>query len=560
MSAFAAANAPLSSWSLAPLPGLRALTLELSWRAWTLPAGETLEDLLLGEDGDIEGAAVQVELEEETRETSAAVDKVGVDEPQDDDMVVTSMITLPRSAEDDDDEPLVPRVPVMVDRQVVEVAGHSVLARLDDGSADERSFSTVSPGNDALEGGCGAPVQPVPPTDRPFLDEPPPAAPLDSDLVASAQHRPRLESSSLTAVPDSSSSDFGFIFPPGSSPSSPPGQHAGAVSPPAAYGCEPVYMDTVELPDELESPAQLQAVSQDEPVARLEMVDPGRPAWSSAAALDRFLAARGQAALASTEPETRAAPPAPSTVVEPAPPSAHSSPPPGAIPFTSPPFLSRAHLPHSSLDQPVRIITFDALLHMRPHLAALRRQSFLAFHRSSRFPADPRRTLEPHLIVDPRSAALFVRLDALVSNVVRVDEPMVGSLPRPEAVMTTLARLAARFDRVLVVLEESGQRIGGVKRYGFTPPVLAALQQLASELAELEGGRHGVEIALSKGAEHSATLVRRWADYLREEDEAASVEEGLPVLELWGGRAWLSEDPSPVRPACLPSSVPRFTS
>ena len=62
---------------------------------------------------------------------------------------------------------------------------------------------------------------------------------------------------------------------------------------------------------------------------------------------------------------------------------------------------------------------------------------------------------------------------------------------------------------------------------------------------------HGVEVALSKGAEHSGELVRRWVQWLAGKDDVASREEGLPVLELWGERAWLSEDPSQVRVTSL---------
>ncbi|GAA5834848.1 hypothetical protein JCM9279_007125 [Rhodotorula babjevae] len=537
LSSFAAANAPSSSWTLAPLPGLRALTLDLSWRAWTLPADETLEDLLLGED-DVEGAAVEREREKKASSTVAAGDMDDVEHEQEG-LSVTSTLGLLVSAEDDDDELLISRVPVEVEQPATEVVATLLGAGLADDSVDDMVISPVAFPADDVALDSAAHAEQLDPGQSPFLDNLSSTAPPDSAHVASARHRPSMKTSSLTAVPDSSSSDFGFIFPPASSPSSPPGQHAD--SRPIEVPLDRI--DTVESSVEVEPTARSQSASRDEPVARLEKVEASGPAWSNAAALDRFLAVRGRAALSSFQRDAPTSRLATVTAVKPAPPSAHSSPPPGAIPFTLPPFLSAALL-SASYEEPVRIVAFNSVLQMRPHLAALHRHAFLAIPRTSRFPSDAHRTLEPHILVDPRSAVLFLRLDALVSNVVRVGEPMVGPLARPEAVMTTVARLAARFDRVLVVLEESGQRIGGVKRYGFTPPVLAALQQLASGLAELGGGRHGVEAALSKGPEHSVTLVRRWVDYLCGEDEAASVEEGLPVLELWGERAWLSEDPS----------------
>ncbi|GAA5901295.1 hypothetical protein JCM8208_002328 [Rhodotorula glutinis] len=548
LSSFAAVNKPSSSWSLAPLPGLRALTLELSWRAWTLPASETLEDIIVGDGGEAESEADAVELEGAgaARETGARGEMTAV-EQEDEEPSITSTLGIYKGVEDGDDgddEVLVPRVPVEVEHPAVEVVGTLGNVGLDHRNNLKTCSSATTFSTNAITTEDGALVGLVDRALSPVLDDLPTASPSDLALAPSTEHRPPVQSSSFEASLDSSSSDFGFIFPSASSPSSPPREHADAVSSFNERVADLVDMEAVETSLAPASTARSAATSRGEPVVRLEKAESNGPAWSNAAALDRFLAVRGRAALASTEREALAARPTAAPVVQPSPPNARSSPPPGAIPFTLPPFLSSEVASSSAHRESVRVIAFDALHQMRTHLSALRRRSLFVIHRTSRFPLDPHRTLEPHLIVDPRSAVLFLRLDALVSNVVRADELVVGPLKRPESVMTTLARFATRFERLLVVLEESGQRIGGVKRYGFTPPVLAALQQLASGLVELEGGRHGVEVALSKGAEHSATLVRRWVDYLREEDEAASKEEGLPVLELWGERAWLSDDPS----------------
>ncbi|KPV76617.1 uncharacterized protein RHOBADRAFT_42961 [Rhodotorula graminis WP1] len=547
LSSFAAANASSSSWALAPLPGLRALTLDLSWRAWTLPAGETLKDVLIGGDDDVEVDDDDAELEgaTEARETEMRDETAAVGE-EDEQESITAILALLKDVEDGDDEELVPRVPVEVEQPVSKVVSPPSAASLDNRDAPETSYSAnpLPTDDHALQSGALVELGYAAPP--PVIDDLPSASPPGPAAAISAHRRSPIQSSSIPAPPDSSSSDFGFIFPPASSPSSPPGQRLSAGSSPDERVVELVDVEAVDMPLEHALAASATATSEEEPVARLEKAESSGPAWSSAAALDRFLTMRGRPVVAPVERELPAAHAAATIVDKPAPPSAHSSPPPGGIPFTLPPFLSEpVGPPTSPRHEPLRVVAFDTLLQMRPHLAALQRQSFLPVHRASRFPSDPHRILEPHLIVDPRSAILFLGLDALVSNVDRADEPMVGPLTRLESVMTTVGRLAARFDRLLVVLEEAVQRVGGVKRYSFTPPVLAALQQLASGLVKLAGGRHGVEVALSKVAGHSAMLVRRWADYLREKDEAAMAEEGLPVLELWGGRAWLSDDPAP---------------
>lgn len=282
---------------------------------------------------------------------------------------------------------------------------------------------------------------------------------------------------------------------------------------------------------------------------------------SHSTALSRFLATRGITASAPSRSTASSNPSAPAPAQRA--PSPHSSPPPGAIPFTLPPFLSA---PSSALSpsrasvspsHPLRIIAFDALFQLRPHLAALVSAGFLPVHRPSRFPTSLYVTHEPHLILDAKTAVWFVPLVELISNAVRPDETtsLTVSRQRKEAVFTTLVRLSYRFDRLLLVLEESSTFVGGRKTYAYTPPVLAGLQALATALAGGLGGEGGegwetvkvrgrVEVALSKGPEGSAEVVRRLMESLAA-TATAEGEEGEG--NGWGEREWLRDDPTTVR-------------
>lgn len=531
---------------------MKALTLGLSWQAWKLDEGETLEDVLLGgQEGEEEEAVRALASGEDGSGEDGSGAEVGKEEEEE----LWSLGAFEGCVLDgpDDDAELLPRVTVAGDAATVEgactpqeepVAERMLVDELDTSSAPLHTFTRCTTSGAVPE--VVAPLSSLPSHDAVAA---PPLAPDDA-----ARQPPMRGPTTASEALTSESSDFGFVFPTASAPPSPPAPRDIASSQTAL---DPEPRDGLFC--ETQGGERLQAVPTDEDVAavgsvvRLDQGEALRPSWSNAAALDRFLFMRGVApphAPASSVPALEAAPVA--AEVEPAlAPAPHSSPPPGSIPFSVPPFLADSTATPFSLSSPIRVVAFDALHQMRAHLAALRHQGLVPVHRTSRYTPQPYRTYEPHLIVDPRSAVLFLRLDGIVGNAVPRETSQGRRLTRPEPVMTTLTRLHERFDRLLVVLEEPLQRVGGVKKYGYTLPVLTALQQLASGLSELAGKPHGVEVALSKGAEHSGELVRRWVQWLAGKDDVASREEGLPVLELWGERAWLSEDPSQVRVTSL---------
>ncbi|BGP46439.1 hypothetical protein JCM10450v2_002283 [Rhodotorula kratochvilovae] len=531
-----ASSAPSPSlWALKPLTGLRALTLELSWQAWVIPREETLESVAVGapdeeECGDEEveragwGALLRAEDEEEVHEWEAPSHRW----------------------ERSEDEEMVPRVPAT-----------DLVQENDGGEAHDGSPTLASQGGllstfETLEDGVDIGETPAfSLTDSPTHFEP---LPLSSQIApcSPAPAPPHLAPSpiqtySATADPASDSSDFTFIdLPPLPPREGVPSRRTDEGDASFAAGRASSERGSVaECPPS--NLARRPRDPLDKPTARLEKANTPGPSWSNAAALDRFLALRGRSTAAEVAIPAAAPPVARAPSLQPAP-QPHSSPPPGSIPFPLPPFLaSSSGLPFPS-PSPVRVIAFDALFQMRAHLAALQQQALVPVHRSSRFPPTPHETHESHLLVDARSGVLFLRLDALVGNAVRTE---TSAPQRQEAIFSTLARLSGRKDRLLVVFEEGTQRIAGVRRYAYTPPVLAALVQLADALSTLQGGAHGVEVALSKGAEHSAELVRRWVEYLRMEDERERKEQGTPVLELWGARDWLAEDPTPDEAALL---------
>jgi len=228
-------------------------------------------------------------------------------------------------------------------------------------------------------------------------------------------------------------------------------------------------------------------------------------------------------------------------------PDPHSSPPPGSIPFSIPPFLSRQlGISHREL---LRVVIFDSVLQMRPLYIALQKSHFELVHRPSRFPSTRYTPQDPHLILSGTSCVCYFKLIDLIGNAVREDPPNSTTLSRQESVFTTLRRFASRYDRILVVLEEQQQskQSKAVKAYSYTTPVLQGLRQLAKALEDLRSqdsveGKCGIEVAISKGPEHSAELTRKFAEYLEGEDE----KEARPGMKAWGDRTWLLDNPSEV--------------
>lgn len=277
--------------------------------------------------------------------------------------------------------------------------------------------------------------------------------------------------------------------------------------------------------------------------------------------MSRFMHCRTQQVLqpesASLAATSKPATPASSAINHvaraPSTPDSHSSPPPGSIPFSFPPFLS--HQLSSTLRDPLRVVIFDPLLQMRPLYIALQTSNFQLVHRPSRFPSTRYTLQDPHLILSGTACVSYFKLIDLIGNAVREDPLNSTILSRQESVLTTLCRFAARYERILVILEERqySKQSKAVKAYSYTTPVLEGLRQLAKALEDLQTqssveGKCLIEVAISKGPEHSAELTRKFAEYLEGEDE----KETRPGMQVWGDRSWLLENPVEVSFSFIP--------
>ncbi|GAA6021330.1 hypothetical protein JCM10207_002699 [Rhodosporidiobolus poonsookiae] len=566
-----------SEWALAPLPGLRALSIALSWAAWEDPsAGEegAVREVLIGEAAN--EASEREEVERAARGEMRRAAEMEEEEAMSWAGAPWAVGVASWAEHEEDGEELQAR------------CGGAEMQLADGGESASKEDDTRGAGppgpppgsldpycdvQDHHNGKAGTAAPHADPADFEIdIDE---ALALPSPALTkltpvplvpfSPPHPPTPSPSALALF--TSSSDFGFIFPSSPSPPRPRSRHSAQ---PAASPTPARAPSDLKLANRALDSARLDELAASHLDARVEKAKPAPSTmtaaaadkWSHGGALDRYLALQGKRTT-----RRAAVPRAPATGLEqpltlPTPPIPRSSPPPGAIPFTLPPFLA-TDASTALLPAPLRIVSFDALLQQRSHLAALSSQGFLPVHRVSRFPPQPAATHEPDLILDAHTCVLFARLVDLLAGVIRPDElaalddPFLAAIAtrdanKPETLFTTLTRLSRRFDRVVVLLEENQPRSAtAVRTYAYTPPVLRALQELAGALAGLNAGGKTVEVALSKGPEHSAELVRRLAGYLAGEEARRREMGEAPVLDVWGERQWLAEDPGEDEAALL---------
>lgn len=501
------------------LPGLRSLTIELSWQAWRLPPGETLEDLLVEADTDFPAPH---EVHELFQPTNAASDN------EEEDLASDHLTTTATLRQSSSDETLTPRVKAFgldskyFDRQELT-------------DMDDRHRNVAQTG---LTAGDGEAQQDEAEAGAAALVELASSGALDEELPPAQGASPR--GAEPLHPPSDESSDFGFIFP--SSSLDGDDMHVE----PASFevdGSLHVHGDDSRSSKSARADRAITHASPPSPAAENEPLLATGSTWSIASALDRFLKARGvtvPSGVGDERPARRADESARHEL--PVAPPQRSSPPPGAISFTTPPFLVDPRFSHSESD-PIRVVGFDAIFQMRSHFLALQEHGILPVHRPSRFAASSSEMFEPHLIVHPSAAVLFIKLASIIGNAVPSNSTNSSS-SRSEPLFTTIQRLAERFDRLVVILEEQQTRVGSVKSYSFTPPVLAALDQLATALSQYRDGQHSIELALSKGAGHSADITRRFVEWQRGRE---ATKEDLPVLDLWDERTWLPDDPTEVR-------------
>ncbi|GAA5892944.1 hypothetical protein JCM6882_006901 [Rhodosporidiobolus microsporus] len=560
LSAFSSttSNAPPTTYSLTPLSGLRSLSISLSWDICASAADDrSVREFVNEEDGKGE-KEVCGELKRGAREV-----RRGWEEGRE------------RWEEEEEEaegkEEGWPKAEVRGEEEVELRARAPLESRRTEEGVGEEEVDAAGGVEEGMEPGKEEQVvrAPAPPPSPTAAVQPASVRPIDA-FLGSVNHRD-------TSGPPTSSSDFGFVFP---EPSSPPAATFLPRAPPRApplglrlpsplgtnHTSPTAHVAPPSAPDflVLRCPSLLPQTE--------KAISPAEdsPRWSNGAALDRFLLARGRGQTLLTKrpaPEKQGqegAAKKPSLAQAGPARSPHSSPPPGSIPFTIPPFLASSGAPSRAVQRqrssPLRVVAFSALLQMRPHFVALQQQGFELVHRSSSSSTSSQETApEPHLTVAPATGVLFVKLVSLLGGgavpPANKDDPAVlepdgTKPPRPEPLLTTLSRLTrTTHDRLLVLLEEPTVRVGGVRPYAYTPPVLSALRDLAGGLSQLErerGGRTSAEVALSKGEGHSAELVRGWCGWLEAEERKLreSGYGGLPALDVWGERAWLADDPS----------------
>ncbi|GAA6013870.1 hypothetical protein JCM8202_000843 [Rhodotorula sphaerocarpa] len=162
-----------------------------------------------------------------------------------------------------------------------------------------------------------------------------------------------------------------------------------------------------------------------------------------------------------------------------------------------------------------RVIAFDSTFQMREHLRAFEQEGLQLVHRPGR-----ERTL-PSLIVDPTTCVLLERTVDLLRTI-----PVAGqAVPPPtgENLLARLDTLREDYDSVFLVLEAQQQRL------------------LAEHVTRREQETPGItiKVALSRSPEDTASIIRRLVAHKR-----SSVHSFAPILDLWGERSWLPDDPS----------------
>ncbi|GAA5854669.1 hypothetical protein JCM3766R1_004901 [Sporobolomyces carnicolor] len=205
-----------------------------------------------------------------------------------------------------------------------------------------------------------------------------------------------------------------------------------------------------------------------------------------------------------------------------------------SLPFPRPPFTgaeSQASAPNSTL----RVVVFDPVLEMRTLFCALLHERVELVHRPSRFQPSRFTIQDPHLITSGTSCALFLKLTDIIGNAVRDEPSDSATLTRQESIFSSLQRFSSRFDDVLVVFEQQQ-----AQRDPYTPVVLEGLTRLSQALMSVSNDVGGqCHVVFSTSSQHSAALVRDFADFVKRKDET----EARSGLSAWGERPWLLDDP-----------------
>lgn len=203
----------------------------------------------------------------------------------------------------------------------------------------------------------------------------------------------------------------------------------------------------------------------------------------------------------------------------------------------------------AELSKVYRIVASAEFMQLRATTRAVREQPGLhLLERRMRWGGRKGKQLEPHLIADGVSCIIFRQMATVAGNAVpRAGAPVVPG--RPEAWSETLWRMAAGYDRVLLVAIQS---IGKGVPAMWTPPNVKALNELAKEIEAIEKEHEGcrVEVAFPAGEAEVGEMVKGYVEWLESEarKEAEQVRNTTGMMfggdeaEMWGRRGWLVDE------------------
>jgi hypothetical protein len=478
-------------FALVPMAGLRSLTLELSWKAWSLP-----EEMEVDNELDEGLLAQQTEANLQVRQAPVAISPLPSplylqpderDDSNDEDLISCAWSKQARGARDETDAANLVALPEQAD-------------------ADETALDRLS------------------------------------------ENHPLL--SSRAQVTD----EYGFVFLPHAATFSAGTDEAAAeenTEPTSPAPFQEASLTREELapppPADRSPRSGTGLTSVERPAARL----PSLSFFDRATGLssfDRFLSLRSRDDLADltpvlpTQQSHRSAGPIPADSC----PQARSdrgtstmAPP--SVPSLPLPAFLRDDAEATARAAPLRVVAFDPVFQRREHVRALEAHQLQLVHRS---PRHPDRSL-PDLIIDPTTCIAMCRLvDLMKTNQPQKDSSAAAG-DRPNTITARVEGIAQEYEHVVLILEEQHQRVAGVRVSSYSKPVLDALDRFGARVDDLRSRGVLVDVALSRSPEHSARIVAQLVTY-----KASNLPRDVPALDLWSDRLWLTSDPTPVRLCC----------
>ena len=482
-------------FALVPMAGLRSLTLELSWKAWSLP-----EEMEVDNELDEGLLAQQTEANLQVRQAPVAISPLPSplylqpderDDSNDEDLISCAWSKQARGARDETDAANLVALPEQAD-------------------ADETALDRLS------------------------------------------ENHPLL--SSRAQVTD----EYGFVFLPHAATFSAGTDEAAAeenTEPTSPAPFQEASLTREELapppPPDRSPRSGTDLASVERPAAclpSLSSVDLATAPAPSLSSFDRFLSMRSRDDLADltrvlpTQQSHRSAGPIPADSR----PQARSD---RGTSTTATPSVPSLPLPAFLRDDaeataraaPLRVVAFDPVFQRREHVRALEAHQLELVHRS---PRHPDRSV-PDLIIDPKTCAVLCRLVDLMKTSQAQKNASSQAAARPDTIAARVEEIAQDYEHVVLILEEQHQRVAGVRVSSYSKPVLDALDRLGASVEDLRKRGVQVDVALARSPEHSAGIVAQLVTY-----KASNLPRDVPALDLWSDRLWLTSDPTPVRLCC----------